>query len=380
MRILILTGANGALGKEVLFQIGCYLDPEKWHIVVNDLFLEDKSHPFLENISFIEGDISFKHVMNDIEREVTRRAHNGCWEPYAPGVIINCAASLKLSTPYQEIKKINTDVPLNLQVIAQRYELKMIHISSCSIYKQLPSYEPISINEAFPLGFTSNYERSKIEADEELLKNNRGELTILRPGLIYGKRTKHLGSLIATIPTILKTHGIKHIPNITGGPLTNWTDVTMLSRLIVMMVKCHDYGKNTIYNVVETEPNAFGDTISMVCKLEGVTPVGPKIYIPKPQYFKNYFNKLLKTKTTFATLNFILGFLWGNTETFNTSQLNINLEHDMCSYLEGDMVFDNTRFLNWMKDSELVPLSDLNRNKLNWVQALGWYKNNKWIS
>jgi nucleoside-diphosphate-sugar epimerase len=263
--------------------------------------------------------------------------------------------------------KINLDVPDKLQIYAQAYNARLIHVSSCSIYKN----QKEKITEASELQATSNYERSKIGADNYLMDYSNDDTVIVRPGLIYGPNTKHLGSLLATIPVLLNRVGINTIPNITGGPKTNWTYVDDLAQTIIEMT----YRKNiyhSVYNVVESEPQSFGDTFTTVCKLSGMKVFGPPISIPPAKLFK-YINKLIKRNLVFDITNGLVEALWNTTKVSETSKLMPFLEKEMCSYLEGDMIFSNEQVR-----SENLYFERFDHRHA-WANALHWYRCKGWI-
>lgn len=371
MKTVVITGANGALGRKLYEIITWTADFWKAKVVLTDFKIDNKEEikrlhnteeTVLEKTVFVEGDITLKSTIEAISKEFKDS------KPNDGSAIINCAACLKLSEEIDKIEKVNVDLPLTLQHIAKENKARFIQVSSCSIYE--PKKGSIAENdELLP---TSNYEYSKAQADKELLFYENGETTIVRPGLIYGPGTRHLGSLLATIPVLLKRVGVSYIPKITRGPRTNWIHVTDLAASIIKILS-KDNLKHKIYNIVETEPQHFGDTFSLVCRLSEVDPVGFGVPIPPAILFKYLINKIIKRNFIFDLTNGFIDLWWSFTDVSQTSGLKPFLEKEMCTYLEGDMIFSNAR----ARREEL--LSERFNHRRGWENSLAWYRRNNWI-
>lgn len=369
MDFLLLTGANGALGKAIVKQIKSDPILGKAKLVLNDLHLDNKDEilDHWPTSEIIEGDATKQSTLYQLAKKVVQNSH-------CRGTIINTAANLSLSASPEDLRKINTQLPTWLQTISQDCMMRFIHISSCSVYEQPPAGLKEPIAEAFPVEATSNYEASKIEADKTLLLNNlikTRNTIVLRPGLIYGGGTRHLGSALAAIPSILKDYGIRKIPAIKGGPKTNWIHVQDLARATIKL--CKDPVIKGLYNVVEEQPCSFGEVITRVCRLGGLNISNSSLPIPPSICFRLGINQLIKNQLVFGGLNLLTSLLWKSIGLDEKSKLNLKLEKEMCSYLEGDMIFDGSRL---KEDHSFIPLHS---QQTGWLEAMEWYKEHGWI-
>ena len=106
----------------------------------------------------------------------------------------------KCENRWNEIKKINIDIPYNLAVVCKKFDIFLVHISTDYVYDgQVTPFSPDSLTN--PL---QNYGISKLIAEKRIISvfNNKNNYLILRVPVLYSDQLKTLEE--SAVPLIIK--------------------------------------------------------------------------------------------------------------------------------------------------------------------------------
>jgi UDP-glucose 4-epimerase len=212
---LILTGATGFVGKQILASLGDY-----------DVTVIGRNRPeTLHNISFYHAEI-------DGSSDYSEGLVNG-------DVMIHCAARAHIMKdtaidPLETFREVNTRGTINLAKQAAKAGIKrFIFISSIKVnggktsLKQPFSPEDVTNPE-------DDYGVSKAEAESSLLelsKNSRMEVVIIRPPLVYGPGVKaNFAAMLSLVN--------KGIPLPFGALTENKRSLVSVYNLVDLVVNC----------------------------------------------------------------------------------------------------------------------------------------------
>lgn len=184
----LVTGACGFVGSHMV----AYLKQEGWDVIATDLKRENHReyycedgifHPtycegFVENlgVKFIPADLTKKETLYPLFDEKI-------------DVIFHVASLYDYFALWDVLYKVNVEGAKNLASVAQDAGVKrIIHWSTEGIYGEI---ENGPANEDYPKSPHNLYSKSKWEQEKvlwELHKDNKIQLTVIRPGPIYGPR------------------------------------------------------------------------------------------------------------------------------------------------------------------------------------------------
>lgn len=166
---ILITGAAGFIGKHLVgkalkegYSVRAFDFPEKVAQLKSEF-------PKIEGRT---GDLLDGKVQNELCAKVD--------------VVVHTAAIVKETGKWQEFKKMNIELPVNLAHWADHNKVKtFVHLSSIAVYGFHPAD---GVSEDGPLSGDGNfYCQSKIECEEQLLKQKtKAKIIIIRPGDVYG--------------------------------------------------------------------------------------------------------------------------------------------------------------------------------------------------
>ncbi|MFA5382894.1 MAG: NAD-dependent epimerase/dehydratase family protein [Candidatus Micrarchaeia archaeon] len=166
---ILVTGASGHLGKYLIEDL-----TERY--MIRALLLSPDETSKIENYNNIEivyGDLTDPITIEGITKDID--------------VVIHLAAVIDYIAPENTLYKVNYEGTKNvIRECAKTGVKKFIYISSTAVYgKNLPKE---AINEDFPLKPNNAYGKSKMLAEQELLKfKEKMNVIILRLSMLYGK-------------------------------------------------------------------------------------------------------------------------------------------------------------------------------------------------
>ena len=237
MKVLI-TGATGFLGKYVVeelknngYQVAAFGRNEKIGKALID-----------SNVEFFKGDIE--------NREDLLRALQGC------GAVIHAAALSTVWGKWNNFYKVNVLGTRNIVEICEKQGLKLVFVSSPSIYAGAKDQLDVKENEAPKDNNLNFYIKSKIMA-ENIIKNSKLNYMIIRPRGLFG-----IGDT-SIIPRLLDLNKKMGIPLFADGKQK--VDVTCVENVayaLRLALENEKYSRQT-YNITNDEPIEFKEILTL---------------------------------------------------------------------------------------------------------------------
>ena len=237
MKVLI-TGATGFLGKYVVkelknngYQVVAFGRNEKIGKALID-----------SNVEFFKGDIENK--------EDLLRAFQGC------SAVIHAAALSTVWGKWNNFYKVNVLGTRNIVEICEKQGLKLVFVSSPSIYAGAKDQLDVKENEAPKENNLNFYIKSKIMA-ENIIKNSKLNYMIIRPRGLFG-----IGDT-SIIPRLLDLNKKMGIPLFADGKQK--VDVTCVENVayaLRLALENEKYSRQT-YNITNDEPIEFKEILTL---------------------------------------------------------------------------------------------------------------------
>ena len=237
MKVLI-TGATGFLGKYVVkelknngYQVVAFGRNEKIGKALID-----------SNVEFFKGDIENK--------EDLLRAFQGC------SAVIHAAALSTVWGKWNNFYKVNVLGTRNIVEICEKQDLKLVFVSSPSIYAGAKDQLDVKENEAPKENNLNFYIKSKIMA-ENIIKNSKLNYMIIRPRGLFG-----IGDT-SIIPRLLDLNKKMGIPLFADGKQK--VDVTCVENVayaLRLALENEKYSRQT-YNITNDEPIEFKEILTL---------------------------------------------------------------------------------------------------------------------
>ena len=237
MKVLI-TGATGFLGKYVVkelknngYQVVAFGRNEKIGKALID-----------SNVEFFKGDIENK--------EDLLRAFQGC------SAVIHAAALSTVWGKWSNFYKVNVLGTRNIVEICEKQGLKLVFVSSPSIYAGAKDQLDVKENEAPKDNNLNFYIKSKIMA-ENIIKNSKLNYMIIRPRGLFG-----IGDT-SIIPRLLDLNKKMGIPLFADGKQK--VDVTCVENVayaLRLALENEKYSRQ-IYNITNDEPIEFKEILTL---------------------------------------------------------------------------------------------------------------------
>jgi nucleoside-diphosphate-sugar epimerase len=286
--------------------------------------------------------------------------------------IVHAAAIVDISKTFDELRGINLDsVRVLYEAAAREGVTDFVFLSSGSIYRK--SQDGLPRREDDPVEAKSDYERTKMWAEEYLRSRPPGgpRVTILRPALVFGPRGVFVGAMLGALTALLERRG-GPIPDLRGGPRTNWVHAQDVARAALHLLD-HPQPSGTVFNVANDDALSLGDTVAIVARTIGHRLSGPPLRLP-PTLLK-LGALALDPPPVRGALNAVLSRLWGAATRGHRLQgpLQLRLDREMLAYLDGDVVFDNAR----LKATGFRLTHP--RFEPAWRETVAWYRQAGWM-
>lgn len=210
MKTLLVTGANGQLGRAI------------------NLKFKDNEDVVLYNTDIMETDTIHKMDITDIE-DVMRIVKEV--KPYA---IINCAAHTAVDlceTDVDNAYKINAIGPRNLSIAAREVGAKMMHVSTDYVFGGDGDRPYIEFDETNPQGM---YGKTKL-AGENFVKEFADKYFIVRTAWLYGDGKNF-------VKTMLKLSENNDVVNVVCDQVGSPTSTAVLADIIDNLLWTDNYG------------------------------------------------------------------------------------------------------------------------------------------
>lgn len=210
MKILLVTGANGQLGRAI------------------NLKFKDNEDVVLYNTDIMETDTIHRMDITDIA-DVMRIVKEV--KPYA---IINCAAHTAVDlceTDVDNAYKINAIGPRNLSIAAREVGAKMMHVSTDYVFGGDGDRPYIEFDETNPQGM---YGKTKL-AGENFVKEFADKYFIVRTAWLYGDGKNF-------VKTMLKLSENNDVVNVVCDQVGSPTSTAVLADIIDNLLWTDNYG------------------------------------------------------------------------------------------------------------------------------------------
>ena len=237
MKVLI-TGATGFLGKYIVeelknngYQVVAFGRNEKIGKTLID-----------SNAEFFKGDIE--------DKEDLLGALQGC------SAVIHAAALSTVWGKWNNFYKVNVLGTRNIVEICEKQGLKLVFVSSPSIYAEAKDQLDVKENEAPKDNNLNFYIKSKIMA-ENIIKNSKLNYMIIRPRGLFG-----IGDT-SIIPRLLDLNKKMGIPLFADGKQK--VDVTCVENVayaLRLALENEKYSRQT-YNITNDEPIEFKEILTL---------------------------------------------------------------------------------------------------------------------
>ena len=185
---ILITGANGQLGSEIRELNSKGLTPKELNFIYTDVDELD-----ITDLNAIESFFRDKKI----------------------DIIINCAAYTAVDKAESDEKKaglINITAPKNLSIIANKYQARIVHVSTDFIFDGKSSIPYKESDKPNPL---SVYGKTKLEGEREII-NNSNNFIIIRTSWLYSSNGSNF---VKTVRRLASEKGnLKVIYDQTGTP------------------------------------------------------------------------------------------------------------------------------------------------------------------
>jgi nucleoside-diphosphate-sugar epimerase len=181
--------------------------------------------------------------------------------------VYHLAAALDESLPYRQLHAVNVEGTRHLLRLAEDWEARFLFLSTAGVLGPTPT--PAS--EEAPLNPQTAYERTKAEAEREVMEfssRRGGEVVVLRPTIVYGCN-RHWLKILKAVQ--------RGFPLIGSGK--NLFHLLYLKNLLPVMVRILREG-NGIYHLADRETLPLETVYEIMARHLGVT--SPKSHLPVP--------------------------------------------------------------------------------------------------
>lgn len=239
---IIVTGATGFLGRRTAERL-----KEEGHQPIGLGRNTSIGKELMKSgIKFLQTDLS--------NQDQTRESFSKC----CADCVIHCAA---LSSPwglYSDFFNSNVKATENiLNACTQYHILKIIHISTPSLYFNYKNRLAIKESDPLPSRMVNYYAETKKIAENLVLQSGMHSI-ILRPRGIFGPGDN------AVFPRLLKS--LDRLPLIDGG--TALMDITYIDNVVdaILLSLNPEISSGQCFNITNDAPMTFIDIINLICK------------------------------------------------------------------------------------------------------------------
>lgn len=181
--------------------------------------------------------------------------------------VVHCAALSTLWGQWEDLLRINVDATAQLASGCARRGIRLVHISSPSIYNRAVAQDSTlasrPIPETLPVGprFDSNYARSKWLGEQAVLREHPSAC-VLRPRGIYGPGDTSI------LPRVVAALRAGRLPRLVSGEvLTDLTHVNNAAHAVALALEAQVAGP---VNIADGTPTAVWAGIDQVADALGV--------------------------------------------------------------------------------------------------------------
>lgn len=294
--------------------------------------------------------------------------------------VVHVAALYDLGAPEDQLMHVNRDGTENVCMAALDAHVKHVVVfSTADIYGQ-PRNTPVS--EDTPANPQNDYAKSKYEGEKRAIAISQVHglpLTVLRPTVVYGPRSRYIAAVFFSIPGIVRSLidrlGVEDevIYLFTGGAITNWVHARDLARSVEFLLG-NQAALGNIYNVADDNPVTLSELFSVIFQPFGFSWKG---VVPFPTRISSKLAKFAMNlpPTSFDRITDFMQEEWDRIkEHYSLSDdLQPRLDKDFLSFMLGDRIYDNSKLKN-LGFTYKYP-----DPRKGFSDAIKWYQKNKWL-
>lgn len=294
--------------------------------------------------------------------------------------VVHVAALYDLGATLDKLMPVNRGGTKNVCRAALEAGVEhFIYFSSGDVYGQ-PKKMPI--DETFAPNPINPYAESKFAGEREARKFYRDHglpVTIIRPTVIYGPRSKYVAAAFFSIPGIVKAIGDqinvhhKELTVFSGGAHMSWVHAKDLSGAVRFILGNKDT-IGEVYNVADDRPITLQELFETVFGAYGYEWKGT---FPYPKTIIASFAKLAMhfPSIFFMGITAFMRSEWNKTrEKYGVDEaLQPRFDRDFMSYMLGDRVYDNSKI---KKAGYKFRYPDAIEGL---KETLKWYQDNNWL-
>lgn len=293
--------------------------------------------------------------------------------------VAHVAALYDLGAPRDKLMRVNRDGTSCVCMAAQANNVEHVMIlSTGDVYGQ-PKNMPIT--EDFPANPISDYALSKYAGEKEarrLFMEGGPSVTVLRPGFVYGPRSRYVASVFYSIPGVMRSvedrfHLDAHtLRAFSGGVSASWVHAADLARAVrFLMGKDAAFGE--IFNVADDRPLSMEELFSMIVQPFGYEWKG---VAPLSKYMMSRLASLAMSlpDSFFKRLTGFMQEEWEHVkESYDLSDdLQPKFDRDFLSFLLGDRVYDNSKLKSLGFSLKYPDPFEGFHESIQWYQKFKW--------
>ena len=293
---------------------------------------------------------------------------------------VHIAALYDLGASEEKLMRVNRDGSANVFKAALNANVShAIYFSSGDVYGQ-PKEMPIT--EDFPANPINAYAKSKLAGEKagmELSARRGLPLTIIRPTVIYGPRSRYIASVFFSIPGITRSIGMRlgserhTLHGFSGGVKVSWVHARDLAGVVRFILNREDTIGN-IYNIADDHPLSLEELFKIIFGVFGYSWEGSA---PYPRHIIASFARFaMNMPDSFVNrINEFMQSEWDNIqEKYDLSDdLVPRFDRDFFSFMLGDRVYDNSKI------KALGYTFQYPEARAGFREAIHWYQQRKWL-
>lgn len=316
-----------------------------------------------------------------VEADITRLdSITPLFEAYKIRYVAHVAALYDLGAPRDKLMTVNRDGTANVCRAARETGARHVMIlSSGDVYGQ-PKNMPIT--EDFPANPVSGYALSKYAGEKEarhICADSDLGVTVLRPGFVYGPRSRYVASVFYSIPGIIRSiedrfhFDARTLHAFSGGVAASWVHAADLARAVRFLMG-NESAFDEIFNVADDRALSMEELFSIIVQpfgyeWKGVVPLSKRNISRVAGLAMNLPDSFFKRLTEFMRDE------WEHVkETYDLSDdLQPKFDRDFLSLLLSDRVYDNSKLKSLGFQLRYPdPLEGFH-------ESIHWYQKYKWL-